>query len=86
MIEEIETIVVQKMVLNTLEDCVSLLDWAQTEDGLAVTISAQANGTIQIQAEGVSVPTVYATLGDTIRWDGSRFTVTPTEPEPEPEP
>lgn len=84
MIEEVETVIVQKMILNTLEDCVSLLDWAQTQDGLAVTISAQADGTVQIQAEGVTVPTVYATLGDTIRWDGTRFTVTQPEPEPDP--
>ena len=81
MIEEVETIVVQKMILNTLEDCVSLLNWAQSQDGLAVTISAQTDGAIQIQAEGITVPTVYATLGDTIRWDGSRFTVTKSELE-----
>jgi hypothetical protein len=84
MIEEIETIVVQKTELNTLEDCISLLSWAQAQEGLAVTISAQADGNIQVQAEGVTVPTVYATLGDTVRWDGTRFTVTQPEPEPEP--
>ena len=75
MIEQQVTLTITKAELVTLADVVALLEWSQSQDGLTVTVTARVDGGITVQAEGVEVPTVYAELGDTIAWDGTRFTV-----------
>ena len=75
MIEESITITVTKAQLDNLSDVMALIAWSQQHPGLTVTVTASPDGGITVQAEGVEVPTVYAELGDTIAWDGTRFTV-----------
>jgi hypothetical protein len=75
MIEEQVTVTVTKAALTELTDVIGLLEWAQTQDGLSVTVSSRVDGSIVVQAEGVDVATIYASLGDTIIWDGTRFIV-----------
>lgn len=75
MIEQQVTVTITKAELATLTDVMELLEWSQPQEGLTVTVTAKVDGSIAIQAEGVEVPTVYAELGDTIVWDGTRFTV-----------
>lgn len=77
--EETITVTVTKTTLTTVADCVGLLEWSQTVPGVAVAVSARTDGQIVVQAEGDTVDTVYAELGDTIMWDGARFTVTSGE-------
>lgn len=69
------TVEVTEVTLNTLEDCIDLLKWCQTQDGLSVAVVSRVDGAITVQAEGFTVPTVYADLGDVIRWDGTMFSV-----------
>lgn len=83
-IEEV-TVTLTKWKLTTLNDVVALLDWSRDKDGLAIAVSARSSGEVVVQAEGQFVSTVYATLGDTLVWDGTRFSIegqTPSEPAP----
>ena len=75
MIEQEVTRTITKAEILTMSDVVGLLDWARNQPGLTVTATAGIDGGVIIQAEGTDVPTVYAELGDTIVWDGTRFTV-----------
>lgn len=69
------TVQVSEAKLVSLQDCLDLLEWSMTQDGLVVSITGDVEGQIRVQCEGFTVPTVYATLGDTVVWDGSRFDV-----------
>ena len=75
MIEEQVTVTVTKAKLDTLADAVALLEWTRTQDGLCAVVAVQTDGKIVIQVEGIEVPTVYGTLGDTFIWNGTRFSV-----------
>lgn len=69
------TLEVIDLTLTCLQDCIDLLVWSQTQEGLVVSVTADPAGNLVVQAEGFTVPTVQATIGDTICWDGFRFTV-----------
>lgn len=61
--------------IETLADAIEVIEWAQqpSQSGLAFTVAAQANGTLRMQAEGVSVDTVYLELGQWLVFDGVSF-------------
>lgn len=74
------TITVQKTVLSTLDDAVALLEWTRTLPGIGCMVTATVSGDISVQLDGLETPTAYAVLGDTVAWDGTRFTVTRPDP------
>lgn len=71
--------------IDSEADLLDVLGWAAENEGLSVTIAAQAGvGVIRVQLEGVDIPTVVTTLGDLIGnhvvFDGHTFTIlTPDE-------
>lgn len=72
------------ITLSGLQDCVDLMVWSQSQDGLVVSVTSDPQGDLVVQCEGFTVPTVQARIGDTVSWDGFRFTVvSPEQPEPE---
>lgn len=75
MIEQQVTVTVTKAALTTVADCTDLLEWSRTIPGVAVAVSARTDGEIVVQAEGPAIDTVQARLGQTLVWDGTRFTV-----------
>lgn len=79
MIEQQITVTVSTASVETLSDVVDLIEWSLSQEGIAVTVSAQIDKKIVIQLDGVTVDTAYAELGDTITFDGTRFTVTKPE-------
>lgn len=70
------TVSVSEAYLGTVQDCVDLLEWSRSQDGLTVSVTGTVDGDIVVQCEGFTVPTVYAKLGDTVVWNGvDRFEV-----------
>ncbi|WP_396909522.1 hypothetical protein [Mycolicibacterium sp.] len=59
--------------IDTVEDAIEVIEWAQGQPGIAFTLAARADGALHMQAEGVSVETVYPTLGQWLVFDGARF-------------
>lgn len=77
------TVEVTEFRLGTLHDCLEFVEWATGMEGVAVAVFAPALGDVMVQAEGTVIDTVRAGLGDTVFWDGERFTVQHPEPQPE---
>lgn len=80
MIEEQVTVTVTRVVLDTIDDARDLQDWATSQPEMYCTISALTDGGWYIEVGGRTVDTVRPVLGDTVVWDGVRFTVTSPEP------
>lgn len=79
------TVTVEQQTILTDADFEALRAWARTHNAAAddtgqprvsVAVIEPQDGPTRAQCEGVLVPTVIVTYGDTITWDGARFTVT----------
>lgn len=78
--QETITVTVQKTVLSTLEDATALLEWTRTISNIGCSVTAGVTGDVYVQLDGTEIPTAYATLGDTVTWDGAKFSVTRPDP------
>ena len=76
------TVTVQKATLASLSDAISLIEWTQTIPGVGCSVTGTVDGNIIIQLDGTHIPTAYATIGDTVTWDGTKFVVTNPEAQP----
>ena len=85
MIETTVTVSVTETVLDDDEAFIELWHWAKGKEGIYCTLSTRVDGTTAAEIGGVTVDTVYVNAGDTLSYDGTRFTVTSPEVEPEPE-
>lgn len=85
MIEEVISVTVSRTELSTLDDACSVLHWADAQPdelGIYATVSRQVGGSLFVEVGGRVIPSVQAAQGDTITWDGSRFSVIKAPPPP----
>ena len=71
---------VAKKLENT-NDVREMVDWALTQSGLSVSMTAKVDNTLLIQAEGIDCPTVYPEIGQWLAFDGEKFIVYATDEE-----
>lgn len=73
--EETITVKVLSTTLDSLDKFHELQKWAFEQPGIGCGVFTTPSGDVYTQLDGTTVPTAVARLGDTVRWDGARFTV-----------
>lgn len=75
MIEQSVTITVTRAEIETIEDARELQDWVASQPGLYCAITALAAGGWYIEVGGQNADFKPIEFGDTVTWDGQRFSV-----------
>lgn len=73
--EETITVTVLTTTLDGIDKFHELQKWAWEKPGIGCGVFATPAGDLYAQLDGTTVPTLIARLGDTVVWDGARFTI-----------
>lgn len=73
--EETVKVKVARMVVTDIAAARELQDWCEQQPGLYCRITSHVDGGYRTEVGGVNADEQSIRFGDTVSWDGSRFSV-----------